>query len=126
MKPKQIKALRRKSRHLSVRLIRPGQPGDPYTAIVGSRSNAAFNHLVTVRFGPGGAIEARCTCPWAEHGGIACSHVIAVLSRMAAQKHRALSFWETPEEAARQKHAIFHLAGHRPEEGIWITARNAA
>lgn len=126
MQPKQLKELREKSKRLSVRLIWPARRGDPYTAIVGSRSNSVFNHFVTVRFLSDGTVRARCTCPWAEHGGIGCTHVIAALSRLAAEKHRVLSFWPTFEEASRQKRSVFKLDGAMPQDKIWITSRRAS
>src|SRR5258708_4812635 len=126
MKPKHFKVLREKSKQLTVRLIRPGRRGDPFTAIVGSSSNAVFNHFVAVKFKVDGTIQARCTCPWAEHGGIACCHVIAALSRLAELKERVLSFWPTQEEAARQKRSVFHIRGIVSNEKIWITSLRAS
>jgi uncharacterized Zn finger protein len=126
MKPKQLKLLKAKGKRLSVRLIKPIHPHDPYTSIVGSSSNAVFNHIVTVKFLPDGTIHSRCTCPWAEHGGIACSHVMATLSKLAEEKQRVLSFWPTREDAERQKHTVFRLVNNATAEGIWITSRPAS
>lgn len=124
MKPKQLKALREKSKRLSVRLIRPKWRGDPFMAIVGSSSNAVFNHFVTVQFQRDGMIQARCTCPWAEHGGVACCHVIGTLSKLAEEKHSVLSFWSSYQDAVRQKRSVFHLVGNMTDEAIWITSRH--
>jgi uncharacterized Zn finger protein len=126
MKPTQLKALQSKSKRLLVRVIRLTEEGDTFFVVVGSRSAATLNRVVTVQFKPDDTIIARCTCPWAEHGGVACSHVIAALSKLAARKRRALRFWATPEEAQRQKHSVFQLVGPRPDENIWITSRAAA
>src|SRR5260221_1376089 len=126
MKPKKLKALQAKSRRLLVRVVRLVEEGDTYLVVVGSRSAATLNRVVTVQFKPDGTILARCTCPWAEHGGVGCCHVIAALSRLAARKQRVLRFWATAEEAQRQKHSVFELLGPRPEEKIWITSRTAA
>jgi len=126
MKPKQLKLLKEKGKRLSVRLIRPNHPNDPYTAIVGSSSNAVFNHVVTVKFHDNGMIRTRCTCPWAEHGCIACCHVIATLSALAGEKQRTLSFWATREEAERQKRTVFRIVSNISTEGIWITSRGAS
>src|SRR5260221_11729966 len=103
MKPKHFKVLREKSKQLTVRLIRPGRRGDPFTAIVGSSSNAVFNHFVTVKFKVDGTIQARCTCPWAEHGGVARCHVLAPLSRLGGGKKGGCGFWTPFAEDIRQK-----------------------
>jgi uncharacterized Zn finger protein len=126
MKPKRLKFLKEKGKRLSVRVIRPEHENMPYTAIVGSNSNAVFNHVVTVKFEPDGTIKARCTCPWAEHGGIACSHVMATLTTLAESKQRVLSFWPTHEDAARQKRTVFNLVSNLSSERIWITSRPAS
>ncbi len=126
MKPKQIKALQNRSKNLVVRVIDPVKPGEPYIVIVGSGTSASFNRIVTIHFDPDGHIHARCTCKWAEHGGVGCSHVLAALNALAARKHRALSFWLTPEEAQRQKQRVFRLTDGRREdhgENLWITSR---
>ena len=100
---------------------------DRHTLVVQSTSNPAGNHIVTVEFGDEGMIQARCTCQWAVNRGIACSHVMAALEYLASMKKRTLSFWPTKEEAERQKHRVFYLAGaernHDSEDGVWITSR---
>jgi len=126
MRPKELHRLKEKGKRMSVRIIAPDMSNTPYTAIVGSTSNAAYNHFVTVRFEPNGTIVARCTCPWAAHGGIACSHVMAALTRLAEKKQRTLSFWPTHEDAARQKHAMFSLTDNTSGEKIWVTSRRAS
>jgi uncharacterized Zn finger protein len=125
MKPRQLKLLQTKSKQLDVRVIRPDDNG-LFVVVVGSRSNTVLNRIVTIKFNDDDTIVARCTCAWAQHGGMACSHVIAALSKLAARKQRALRFWSTPEEARRQKHSTFELLGGRRDDHIWITSRGAA
>jgi hypothetical protein len=126
MKPTQLKGLQAKSKKLVVRVVRYIEEDNSFVVVVGSSSVSVLNRIVTVRFSDDGAIHARCTCAWAEHGGVACSHVIAALSKLAAKKKRILRFWATPEEANRQKHTVFKLAGDHSNESIWITSRNIA
>jgi hypothetical protein len=121
MKPREIKAIQAKSQKLEARVLKRADNREPYTIIVGSSSTDTFNFIVTVKFVDNGSIHARCTCAWAEHGGIACCHVIAALSKLAALKHRTLSFWLTPEDARRQKQSLFTLRGGK--DHIWITSR---
>ena len=125
MRPSQLKALQARSKRLRAQMIMPHHDGESFVVIVESRTNAALNRVVTVRFMPDGTIHARCTCQWAEHGGIACSHVIAALNKLAERKQRRLSYWLTREEAHRQKKALFQLAGERSAEFVWITSRAA-
>lgn len=118
MKPKHIKRIQSRSRRLKVRQIARD------TFVVTSASNPVANHIVTVSFGPDATVRARCTCPWAINHGVACAHVMAALEYLAARKERTLSFWGTAEEARRQKHRLFFLAGD--DDGVWITSRSAA
>lgn len=118
--PTHLKQLQQKSRDLRARRV------DRNTYVVESISNPNTSHVVTVTFSDDGRkVRARCTCPWAMHRGIACSHVLAALEYMASQKARTLSFWQSEEEARRQKHRLFYLLGQSPEHGIWITSRSA-
>jgi uncharacterized Zn finger protein len=123
MKPVNIKDLTTRAKGLRVRTFDPARHGDPYTAVVESESNLALNQVVTVRFTPNGEIIARCTCAWAQHGGMACSHVLATLLQLAERKQRALSFWLTAEEAQRQKHRVLRLRGGDGE--VFVTSRRA-
>jgi hypothetical protein len=123
-RPVNIKDLQARSKGLPVRVFDPAWPGDPYTAIVESNSNPALNQIVTIRFGHDGHIQARCTCTWAQYGGVACAHVLAALNRLAGRKRRALSFWLTPEEAQRQKQKVLRLSS--AEGDIYITSRRPA
>jgi uncharacterized Zn finger protein len=125
MRPKKIKDLQARSKKLMVRIMDPVEPGDPYIMIVNSGTNPYLSRVVTIKFGHDGTISARCTCQWAQHGGMGCTHVIAALSKLAARKKRALSFWLTPEEAHRQKQHLLRLSDGRTEN-IWITSRQPA
>jgi uncharacterized Zn finger protein len=125
MRPKKIKDLQARSKKLMVRIMDPLEPGDPYVMVVNSGTNPYLSRVVTIKFGRDGTISARCTCQWAQHGGMGCTHVIAALSKLAARKKRALSFWLTPEEAQRQKQHLLRLSDGRTEN-IWITSRQPA
>ncbi len=117
MKPKNIKRLQAQGKELRANLV------NRHTLVVRSTSSPLANHIVTVEYRDDGTIHARCTCPWALNGGVACSHVIAALERLANTKGRTLSFWTSKEEAERQKHRIFYLTGERDDDGVWITSR---
>ncbi len=119
MKPKEIKRLQRQAHRMRVRIIGPD------TLVVESRSNTHAHHIVTIEKDGNGSVRARCTCPWAQNGGYGCSHVMAALAYLARRKHRAISFWPSRDDAARQKQRILHLLGDRsPEDtGLWITTR---
>jgi len=117
MIPTNIKSLQHESRRLRVREV------DRNTFVVQSTTNPSANHIVTVCFGPHGeTVHARCTCAWAMHNGIACTHVMAALEHLAAYKDRTLSFWQTEADARRQKQRVFQLTNGR--DGVWITSRN--
>jgi hypothetical protein len=118
VKPKNIKRLQAQGKELHANVV------NRHTLVVESTSSPLANHIVTVEYGADGTIYARCTCPWALNGGVACSHVIAALERLANTRGRTLSFWTSKEQAERQKHRVFYLTGERDEEGIWITSRN--
>ncbi|MBC7869312.1 MAG: SWIM zinc finger family protein [Chitinophagaceae bacterium] len=116
MIPKNIKMLQAESKQLKVQWI------DKHTLVVRSSSSNTANYIVTVEFGAKGEVNARCTCPWALHKGVACSHVMAALDHLASVKERKLSFWTSREEARRQKQKTFLLKGSK-NEGVWITSR---
>lgn len=122
MKPRNIKALQAQSRHLRAWRL------DRNTVRVESISNPESWHDVTITFGRGGVIRTRCTCTWAQHRGLACSHVMAALDHLAQQKRRTLSFWTSEDEARRQKHRVFRLVGGDGvhDSGVWITSRTGA
>ncbi len=121
MKPKYIKRLQAQSRQLEARHV------DKHTFVVQSTSNPNASHVVTVEFGPGDTLRARCTCEWALNRGVGCTHVMAALEYLASRKHRTLSFWTSQDDAKRQKQRVFYLSGdeHDQEQtrGVWITSR---
>ncbi len=118
-KPKQIKKIQARSRDLSI------LPMSYNKFVVESRTNAPNNHIVEVLFNPNGEVKATCTCAWSRYNGVACTHVIAALEHLAAQKGRKLSFWLSEDEARRQKHRIFYMrtSDGDPDDGVWITSR---
>ncbi|HEU4322564.1 MAG TPA: SWIM zinc finger family protein [Roseiflexaceae bacterium] len=61
-------------------------------------------------------LGGRCTCPWAEHGGINCKHVLAALREHHAASGE-LSFWPSSAAARRQHRRT--LAG----DGLYVTVR---
>lgn len=126
MRPTNIKDLQAKSKRLRVRVFDPAREGDPYTAVVESNTNSVFNQIVTLRFAPTGDIHARCTCTWAQYGGVGCTHVLAALHALALRKQRALSFWLSPEEAHRQKQRVLRLTDGHPDGDVWVTSRQLA
>ncbi len=119
MKPKEIKRLQRQARRMRVRVIGPD------TLLVESRSHSHAHYIVTIEKDGADSVRGRCTCPWAQNGGYGCSHVMAALSYLAARKRRAISFWPSRDDAARQKQRILHLLGDTaPDDtGLWITTR---
>ena len=117
VKPKNLKRLQAQGKELNANIV------NRHTLVVESTSSPLANHIVTVEYRADGTIHARCTCPWALNGGVACSHVIAALERLANTKGRTLSFWHRKEDAERQKHRVFYLEGARDGEGVWITSR---
>ncbi len=119
MKPKEIKRLQARSRMLRAKTIAPN------TVLVTSRSNPFAHHIVTIEIDDEGTLHARCTCPWAQNRGIGCSHVMAALSHLAAQKRRAISFWLSLDEAKRQRHRILRLRGEGAAGDLYITSRPA-
>jgi hypothetical protein len=118
MMPKNLQQLRERSKHLNATVLNAG------TVIVSSESNPTANHIITVHYGSDGFIHARCTCPWAQNGGVACSHVMAALEKLAEFKGRKLSFWHSRAEAERQKKRIFHI-GDGGSDSVWVTSRTA-
>jgi uncharacterized Zn finger protein len=121
MRPKHIKQLQERARDLRAHIVNAS------TIVVESTTNSTANHVVTVEIDSDGIIHARCTCPWAINGGVACSHVIAALEALAARRGRALSFWDDYDKARRQKHRTFYLSARRARrdsDGVWITSRN--
>jgi hypothetical protein len=61
-------------------------------------------------------LAGHCTCPWSQHGGINCKHVLAAL-RAEYEPWGALSFWPTPDAARRQHRRVL------PGERLYATLR---
>ena len=114
-KPRNLKDLQAKAKRLKTIII------DRNTVLVQSQTTP--NHIVTLRPRRDGTVQARCTCAWAQHGGAACSHVMAALAALAAQKQRHLSFWLTPEDAQRQRQHTLQVIGQNGGR-IWLTSRS--
>lgn len=120
MKPKNLRLLQNRGRELRAYILNAN------LVVVESVSNPMASHVVSVQYEPDGTIHARCTCPWALNGGVACSHVMAALEHLAEMRGRKLSFWPNREAAQRQKRRVFFLSGaRRQDDGVWITSRTA-
>lgn len=117
MKPNSLKGQQGRSRNLKAHIVNRN------LIVVSSTTTPTANHVVTVEYDKQGVIHTRCTCIWAMNGNIGCTHTVAALEALAAKRGRALSFWETKDQARRQKHRTFYLAGKRADEGLWITSR---
>ena len=115
MKPTNIKKLQSRSRDLRVARV------NSHTFRVTSISHPEHEHFVTLVPDQDGRIHSTCNCEWSRFQGIACTHVMAALDFVAKQKGRKLSFWQTQEDARRQKNRIFELTGR--DETVWITSR---
>lgn len=70
---------------------------------------------------------AACTCDWAKYrpaennGRSGCSHVLAVMAHIEAEKGRTISAFGTFEQANRQHRPIADIG-----DGIVLTTRKAA
>ena len=78
MIPKYIKKLQSESRTLRARRV------DAQTVIVESETHPESYYEVTVKFNDAGVVYATCTCEWAKHNGVGCSHVLAALDLQLA------------------------------------------
>ena len=121
MKPKHIKKLQAQSKKLTAKRVSTN------LFRVESASHPDEVQTVQLRVDEGGAIVADCSCEWAQHHGVACSHVLAALEFLAERKGRTLSFWLNPEDAERQNRRTLFLAADpkNAEDGVWITSRSA-
>jgi hypothetical protein len=104
MQPKRnvvrLKALQRESRRLDVIPLTGGGAGERYHVSSGSTPGRYYE----VTINPA-TLEGHCTCAWAEHGGVNCKHVLAVLrARYAAEG--SLSFWQRRQDARRQHRTV--------------------
>ncbi len=121
MKPKNLKKLYAQSKDLQASVL------NAHTVAVTSLTNPAANHIVTVAYAKDGTIHARCTCPWAIYGGVACTHVLAALEALAQKRGKRLSFWRSREDAQRQKRRLFCIKDHETQaDGVWVTSRRSA
>jgi hypothetical protein len=75
-------------------------PHDPTKGryMVTSASHPGHLYEVTLRQD---GLEGTCTCPWAQHGGVNCKHVLAAL-RVHYAAQGTISFWRTNADARRQ------------------------
>ncbi|HEU5015229.1 MAG TPA: SWIM zinc finger family protein [Roseiflexaceae bacterium] len=64
-------------------------------------------------------LRGECSCPWGQHGGVNCKHVLAALQEHYADEGR-LSFWRSKSEARRQHRQI--VSG----EQLFATLRRAS
>ncbi len=93
-----LKALQRASRHLDV--IPLTTDDERYHVASASTPGRYYE----VRIDPA-TLQGSCTCPWAEHGGVNCKHVLAVLRAYYASEGQ-LSFWHHRQDARRQHRRI--------------------
>jgi hypothetical protein len=106
-----VKTLQRASRKLEV-VPRDAGRGQ---YLVASASQPGVFYAVDLE---PAALSGRCTCPWAQHGGANCKHVMAALR--VHHTGGQLSFWRTLQDARRQHRRT--VAG----QGIFATVRPAA
>lgn len=93
-----LKALQRASRRLAV------TPLSPTSYRVTSASQPGRQYYVMI---DPDTLSGQCTCAWAQHGGVNCKHVLAVLRAHYADEGRGeLSFWAEPGDARRQHRPI--------------------
>lgn len=116
MLPKNLLKLQEKSR-LHTATVHNGN-----AVTVASLGNARITFFVTLDYQDEQVIHPRCTCPWARHGGVACSHVMAALEKLAETQGRCVSFWLTREDAEKQHERVWQIGG-KAEESLWMTSR---
>ena len=90
----QLKKLQGKSRHLHV------TPQDPEGGLYLVESASLPGHVYQVALSHDG-FSGQCSCPWGQHGGTNCKHVLAALQEHYADEGR-LSFWPSSQAAQRQ------------------------
>ena len=93
-----IKALQRASRELDVIPLTSDEERYHVT------SASTPGRYYEVRIDPA-TLQGSCTCAWAEHGGVNCKHVLAVLRARYAHEGE-ISFWRRLQDAARQHRHI--------------------
>lgn len=107
-----VKRLQRASKRLMVVPVEPEQgrylvesatqPGEMYEVRLGTDD-----------------LRGECSCPWGQHGGVNCKHVLAALQEHYADQGR-LSFWRSQSEARRQHRHV--VSG----EQLFATLRRAS
>lgn len=104
-----LKALQRESRRLDVIPLTTDE--ERYHVASGSTSGRYYEVVLDPV-----SLEGRCSCPWAEHGGVNCKHVLAVLQARFAPEGR-LSFWQRRQDARRQHRRVIE------GDGLFATLR---
>lgn len=104
-----LKALQRASRSLDV--IPLTSADERYHVASGTTPGRYYE----VTIDPA-TLEARCSCPWAEYGGVNCKHVLAVLRARYASEG-SLSFWQRRQDARRQHRKLIEA------DGLFATVR---
>ena len=104
--PVRVKELQGASRQLDVIPVAPEQGR---YVVASAHQPGAYYRVTLDEDGLGGT----CTCPWGQHGGENCKHVLAALRAHYAGEGQ-LSFWSTLGEAQRQHRRLVrgeHLYG---------------
>ena len=109
--PVRVKELQGKSRRLEVI---PAQPEQGQYFVTSAAKNGTYYEVTLAHNGLGG----RCSCPWGQHGGENCKHVLAALRAHYAGEGQ-LSFWTSLGEARRQHRHV--VEGER----LFATVRKA-
>jgi len=109
---RQVKQLQAASRQLQVI---PRDPAHGRYLVASAHDSDRYYQVAVDR----DEMSGHCTCPWAQHGGINCKHVLAALSAAYAP-WGAISFWPTADAAHRQHRRV--LWGER----IYATLRPRA
>jgi uncharacterized Zn finger protein len=104
-----VKALQGASRRLEV-VARDAERGQ---YLVASASQPGVFYRVDLVLGE---MTGSCSCPWGQHGGLNCKHVLAALREHYLDEGQ-LSFWRTRDDALRQHRRM--LGG----QGIVATLR---
>ena len=93
-----LKALQRASRQLDVI---PLTSDDERYHVASGSTHGRFNEVKNDT----NTLHGTCTCAWAEHGGVNCKHVLAVLRARYAPDGQ-ISFWQRQQDARRQHRRI--------------------
>lgn len=104
-----VKRLQRASQRLLVVPLEPEQG----RYLVESATQPGEMYAVTLAED---GLSGTCSCPWGQHGGVNCKHVLAALREHYADEGR-LSFWHSKSDARRQHR---HIVGG---EQLYATLR---